>query len=186
MLNPPPLPAAQGTQRGLRCGERPCGAGTANSPAGTTSRPGPSAPLFSPGFREGGGQDPVGGGQAPRSVQVPEGPCPPPAAAGSGGGRAVPIPGQTSPPSARAGPRYRQRERRAGCLSNPSTFLHRARYVTDRGAAITQGPGEAGRSSGGEDAGLTRLLGCPWARPAQPNPERREGLGVTFRRAAGS
>lgn len=51
-------PCRAPTQRGLRCGKRPCGGGTANSPAGTTSRPGPSAPLFSPGSREGGGQDP--------------------------------------------------------------------------------------------------------------------------------
>lgn len=62
----------------------------------------------------------------PRPAQVPQGPSPPrhrrrgraPRAA-AGGGRAAPIAGETSPPSARAGPRCGQRERSAGCPPKP-------------------------------------------------------------------
>lgn len=131
---PAPAPDRSRTQRGLRCGQRPCGGGAGKLCC--RDRFPPAAPLLAElpwEGRTGPRRSPWVAGQAPRSARVPEGPSPPPAAAGAGGGRAAPIPGQTSPPSARTGPRCRQRERRAGCLSNPSTFLHRARYVTDRG-----------------------------------------------------
>lgn len=175
---PPPGPSA-----GFAVESGPAAGARANSPVGTTSRRGPSPLLFLRSFREGVGQDPA---SAPWVANGrPNPPHPPRRAQAAGGLR--PFPGRPrllAPAPGRAAGSGNGAP--AASRPPPRSCIGPATWPTE-GAGITRGPGQAGReAAAGVDAGLTRLLGCPWARPAQPNPGRRKGLGVTFRRAAGS
>lgn len=185
--SPPPLPGAQGTQ--LRCGERPCGGGTGELSRRDHFPPRPVTTALLTKLPWGGrtGHSPWVAGRRPdphrcRRARVPRPPRP---AQVAGGLR--PFPGRPrllAPAPGRAAGSGNGAP--AASRAPPPSCIGPATWPTE-GAGIMQGPGKAGQgAAAGIDTGLTRLLGCPWARPAQPSPGRRGGLGVTFRRAAGS
>lgn len=126
----------------------------------------------------GGGQHPRrsprvaarGRADRPRLAQVQQGPFPPSppapgrgAAAAAGGGRAAPIPGETSPPSARAALRAAERRLPPEPLHLPASGPLRDRPRGEGKRKSPARPGEKRRWRREEDAGQPRFPGCPSA-----------------------